>query len=285
MPKRPDLPPEEQHIAELLAHIYAGATVEQYDDNSADSMFDLRVTGPLSAAVEVGIITDRVIREALAAWRKKMTDHTTERLSRTWIFNIGETSAGDQATSFPRIRPPNTARLTAILERLEARGIDHIGHLAKYMRPQPGGWDFSDPDIKDLFVMLGVAAEHAMSADAKAVGRPGGWQFAISYGHASTDDPNSLSATLSDVLNGPHLDDLRRKLKASGLANRIAALVFDSSTNAGWSTSHWEHDSMPTVPVELPDEVTGVLVSGMNQLVVTFDRDAGWRRYHMPTAD
>ena len=40
--------------------------------------------------------------------------------------------------------------------------------------------DGSDPYIKALFVMLGATAEDAMSANAKAAGLPGGWQFAIS---------------------------------------------------------------------------------------------------------
>ena len=85
----------------------------------------------------MGRIADEVLQEAFAAWRKKLVDHTTLRLSRTWFFHIGGTSAGDQLTMFPRIKPPNTEKLTAILERLEARGFEHGVHraAARWMGP------------------------------------------------------------------------------------------------------------------------------------------------------
>ncbi len=77
-------------MADALVVIFDGVQVDQHDDGSADSMYDLDLTGPLRAAVEVGRITESEVQRAAAHWRKQLTSHETVALKWHWIFMFNE---------------------------------------------------------------------------------------------------------------------------------------------------------------------------------------------------
>jgi hypothetical protein len=106
----------------------------------------------------------------------------------------------------------------------------------------------------------------------------GGWSFGFSWGNSSTADPDQFAARVQILLHDEPLQDMREKLDRSGLPVRIAGLVFDSTTGDGWATSHLE-TATPTAPIDLPPEITHVLVCGMNGVTLMFSEHEGWSRH------
>jgi hypothetical protein len=229
--------------------------------------------------VEVGQVTDELIREANGHWAKRLQPHRTTDLKLFWLFKFSEEFAPGEATRYPRVNRPPVAGLTAVLARLETKGIERVGRWSEYAVPEPGGWRIVDPDIAALFDLLGLVAEDASSVDLSHHGEPGGWQFALAYGHDSTNDPDQFASSIEALLHEERRQDMRDKLDRSGRPVRIAALVFDSTTNAGWATGHLIGDIVPTMAIQLPAEITHVLVVGMNGLTLLFSARDGWSRH------
>ncbi len=240
------LRPEEQEVATVLERRVDGVKVEQHDDGTEDGQYDLDVTGYFCAAVEVAMITDRQIREANAHWQTRLEPHTTTQLKWSWIFVFGERSAPGEPVRFPMVRPPSRKDLLDVLVRLEARGIQRIGHAFDYAVFEPAGWRIGDPDVAVLFGLLGAAAENASAVDLSHHGEPGGWSFAFSHGRTSYADADRFAADVQAMLHDDSLADMRAKLDRSGHENRMAALVYDSLTSAGWATGHLQQGEVPT---------------------------------------
>lgn len=281
--KRPELRPEEQLVAQVLPRVFDGVTVEQHDDGSIDRMYDLLMSGAIEGAVEVGQVTDEETRRASAHWAKNLEHHQTSDLKLTWLFTFSEEFELGAEPRYPRITRPAVADLTAVLARLEAKGIERTGSWYDHAEFVPGGWRLADPDIAALFNLLGVVAQHASSVDLSHHGEPGGWQFAFGYGHTSTDDPDRFAAEIEELLHDKSRVDMRTKLERSGLPVRVGALVFDSMTGAGWATGHLgENGSIPAAPIKLPAEITHALVLGMNELVLLYSDTDGWERFDPP---
>ena len=105
------------------------------------------------------------------------------------------------------------------------------------------------------------------------------WSFTLSYGNVAHADPDVFAAETERLLQDARLEDMRSKLDASGHANRIAALVFDSTTGTGWATAQLADAPAPSMAIRLPDEITHVLVLGMNGLKLLYSDADGWTSY------
>jgi hypothetical protein len=66
----------------------------------------------------------------------------------------------------------------------------------------------------------------------------GGWLSSFGHGNVSRANPDAFARNVESLLRDELRADMRAKLAASELSTRIAALVFDSTTAAGWATSH-----------------------------------------------
>ncbi len=276
--RRQGLRPEETLVSQKLTAIFDGVVVEQHDDGTEDGQYDLDVTGSIRAAVEVGQVTDFDIRRANAHWSKSLESHETPDLTRFWIFIFDEESSPGEPTRYPSVTRPAAKELTAALARLEARGVDHIGEPMDHATFELGGYRV-DQDFAEVFRLLGRAAAHATSVDMSERGKPGGWTFGFGHGGVSNVDSDAFAAHVEALLHDANLADMRRKLDRSGLDMRIAALVFDSTTGFGWATGHITSGRDPSAPIELPAEITHVLVVGMNDLALTFNAADGWKRH------
>jgi hypothetical protein len=283
--QRPPLRPEEREVVDALVDIFPGVTVDQCDDGSRDSMYDLDVTGPTRAAVEVGRITDRDIQFAADHWRKKLTSHETTDLKWQWTFVFDEDVAIGRPATYPRVTRPATAALIDVLQRLEARGIQRVGRQFDYAVPEAGGWRIGDDDIRELFALVGDAAEDSFAVDLSHHGVPGGWTYSLGHGNVSRAHPDGFAADVESLLHDAERADMRAKLAASGQSTRIAALVFDSTTGPGWATAHVAAGPPPTAAIELPTQITHVLVLGMNGLQLLYSAEEGWTRHGDAVAD
>lgn len=163
--ERPALRPEEIEVAFVLGQVFAGASVDQHDDGSESSQYDLRISGPVSGAAEVGLVTDEEVRRARAHWRRALEPHRTTDLNWSWTFMFSEMPSGSAPSRFPRLCRPDPKDLTAVLARLEARGIMRIGRMWDHVAVEPGGWRIADPDVADLFHLLGPTAENGSAVD------------------------------------------------------------------------------------------------------------------------
>lgn len=275
---------EESQVASILEVLFPESHVSLHDDGSQPGLYDLAVDGEVEAAVEVGLQTDGALRAAQDHWLRHLQAFETEELRLYWFFHFAAAPRSDDSpTRFPRVAKPDPDLLVPLLKRLENRGISEIGQRWQYYERHPGGKLVIDPDIEELFDLLGdEVIQGAKGADWAAIGRPGGWYFGYQYGGAVATDPNQLPKFLEAKLNGPSLADLRRKLRKSERQKRIAAIVFDGSTSFGWGFTHWGPNSVPSDPVRLPSEVTELLVVGPEGVVLTFTTHKGWRRVSLP---
>jgi hypothetical protein len=270
--------PSERAAKAVLEHLWPDATVSHYDDGTTASMYDLRVTGPFEGAAEVGEITDAVIRKAHGHWNRHLRGRTTVALQRYWTFMFKQLLTDDAESSrYPRQPRPDAERIEAVLARLEERRITSLDRLDEYCEFSWEGRRWTDPDVRELFELVGAAADGASSVPAPQ-GKPGGWRFFIARHHSGRPDADALRSEIEGFLNGAALGDLRDKLKASAAEQRIAVLVYDSTTSTGWSLVHWGLEQVPENPLALPTEITTIVVVGLNGFVLVFDAAQGWRR-------
>lgn len=256
---------EERRVAEVIEEWFEDVTVELHDDGTEPSMYDLDLFGRLRAAVEVVQITNSEVRIA-SAHVDRLGTITTDRLTHRWHFIHAElVDFGDAAHQrFPHLPRPDVERLTSVLERFEARELHRIGFIQEWIRFGPNGFHIEDDDVRELVNLVGAAADFAVSYP---VGQdePGGWTFDLSYGNTSHVDPNRFADDIRNHLHSERFTDVRSKLAASKVQNRIAAIVLDSTTSEGWATGHFGTDNQtPTATIDLPHEITHVLVVGMN---------------------
>lgn len=283
--ERPALRPEENEVASVLRRVFAGASVDQHDDGRKDSQYDLVISGPVRGAAEVGLVTDQDIRRAQAHWRRALEPHRTADLNWSWTFIFSDLlgqSAGDR---FPHLPRPDPKDLTAVLARLEARGIMRIGRMWDHFAVEPGGWRICDSDIAELFRLLGRAAENGSAVDLRRHGETGGWSFSFGFGHTSTREPDQFGAEVEALLHATDRSDMVTKLQQSGQPVTVAALVLDSTTGTGWSTRHLPPGACPKAPMDVPAGVTHVLVIGTNGLTMLYSPDEGWSRHDVEVAE
>src|SRR5437763_1535912 len=126
---RPALRPEEERVALVLQSVFRGASVDLHDDGSEASQYDLKLSGPVCGAVEVGLVTNADLRRAQAHWRRALEAHRTADLKWSWTFLFSEVSDAASPLRFPRLARPDTTELAAVLARLEARGIMRVGRM------------------------------------------------------------------------------------------------------------------------------------------------------------
>lgn len=270
--------PEELLIQSFLRVLFPCESVDIHDDGSAPGMFDIKVGDPLVAAVEVGRVTEPATLQAEAHWRKHLEGTDEDRLRYLWLLSFGDNLAQEGRSAYPRVSLPDPSELVEILQRLEVKGLTSIPRLDRFVRPMTGGWTWSDEDIGALVNLIGdctpiVAIE--------APGR-GGWRFGFAHGGSSTLDIDVIARHAATHVR--ELDDLRSKLERSGAPERIAALAYDSMSDMGWATSHWHTGQLPTEPPDLPDEVTSLLLVGMNGLAVAWRPGEGWRHLAEPSS-
>lgn len=194
---------------------------------------------------------------------------------------LSESSGPSQPTHFPRIAAPGERPLTDILKRLEARGIRRVGLRAEHIDFEYDDRVIRDQDISALFRQLGPAARNASSVDLSHYGERGGWQFLFGFGNVSHGNPDLLAKRIESVLSESKLKDMREKLVRSALPVRIGALVFDSTTNSGWSTSHMDGSTVPTIPICLPAELTHALIIGVNGFALLYSEQKGWSNHRL----
>jgi len=261
----------------LLEAIYPGTTATLHDDNSQPGMYDIAVSGALDAAVEVRRHLDGPLK-GLFAGANKLSSKRDE-LSRMWLFcrEVAESLLGERR--YPDRLSFDPDDLAAVLARLEQKGIEHIGYYADwldYSTCAPGTpVAFADPDVGKLFELLGEAAEHA-----DAVPSPvGGWTFSTAWGGVGTKTPEQMGAWLNELLASDELSGDRDKLARSGKPHRVLVMPLDSSTGEGWATTHWPPHSVPIDSIELPEEMTGVIITFPASLHVSFTAADGWRRH------
>lgn len=265
----------------VLEHVYAGCTVELHDRNQGPRLYDLDLKGPVRGAAEVGRVTDPGSQEAYAHYDKRLSGARSELLAREWHLSFADIFDADESRGrqYPRQPAPPTGKLAEILARLERRGIWELGGWWEYRELTERGWEWGDDDVRSLFELVGPrAADRAWSMEVPD-GGPGGWTFDFIGGLTSGQDPDIVAADVAERLAS---DSDHLKAGQSGFDVRLAVLVYDLTTPVGYSTSLWEPAAVPLLRLELPEELTGVVVVGVNGLVAVFDRVTGWRREDLP---
>lgn len=271
--------PEENYTMRLLEAIYPGTIAELHDDNSQPGMYDIKLSGALDAAVEVRRHLDGPLIGMFA--RANKLSSTRHELSRVWWFlqDVAEDLSGER--SYPARLAFDPDELARVLARLEAKGIERIGYYedwVDYSKFAPGALvALTDPDVGMLFKLLGNLANHAESLPASV----GGWTFATAWGGVGTKTPGQMGAWLSELLASDELRGDRDKLARSGKPHRILVVPLNSTTGEGWATTHWVSDVVPIDPIELPEEMTGVIVTFPTATHVSFTASDGWRRHNV----
>ena len=251
--------------------------MSQHDDGSHPAMYDLLVQGATAAAAEVGLVIDRKQKEAHAHWSKYLRGRTTGKLRRRWHFMFGdEFTPAAVRTRYPHQPPPAAEQLESVLACLEARSINQIGSMWGHGDFTGKDFEIADQDVRNLFELLGRAANHA-SSSAVPPGERGGWSFVFGSGGASRGTPDELLEDVQQRLCGPEWSDLRHKLAASNQDRRVAVLVYDTSTAVGWGLHHWAANQIPSATLTLPSEVTDLVVIGPGDFVLHY-RSPDWRR-------
>ncbi len=277
-------------VRRVLSEVWPGAVVVQHDTGFRDSMFDLRVSGARSAAVEVVALPDTETRATSAAWHKRLRlPVRSSRLQRMWRFSLGQNLAGPTPGSFPRVPRGSDRRLIRVLAALEAAKIYEIGITAhQFLDAAEPDYDGPPvpPEVRALFDMIGTPAESATSYVPDE--GPGGWHFrSFGFIRAGSPDPEAVVPELQKFLDADAQRDVVSKVARSGLEHRCVAIVFDTLTRAGASLGTWDADALavPTLPLALPDGITSVVViSSPKGIVAEYDATDGWRRHHSPAA-
>lgn len=233
------LKPEEEWSRRVLAH-QLGVPVEQHDDGSLGSMYDLRVVyqDRPAAAVE---ITGDVDGQSVELW--KLLNGRGKR----WIEEdlVGGWTVTVRTNARAKLL---RQQLPAVLRSLEAAGETSLE--VNRWTPMQGPTLVAD--------RLGVVSLHQAGTDF-----PGSIYvlFDEMRGGFVANTGNGLTSWITEFLAGDGRRDLRRKLASSGAAERHAFLLVASFTNAGFEVEDLlmrNDPPLPEEPLALPAEVTHV---------------------------
>lgn len=198
--------PSEQVAEAVLEQVWPDAIVAHHDDGTTSGMHDLHITGAFEGAAEVDEITDAVTRRAHGDWDRHLRGRTTVALQRYWTFVFEQLLTDDaESSKYPRQPRPAAERIEAMLARLEDRQIASLDRLEKYWELSWEGWRWTDPDVGELFELVGAAADGASSVPAPQ-GKPGGWRFIISRHHSGRPDADALRSQIEGFLSHERQD-------------------------------------------------------------------------------
>jgi hypothetical protein len=239
----PELRPEEEWARAVLS-VALGAPVEQYDDGSARSMYDLEIRYPDRAAGAVEVTTATHGGDT-AFWRVMIGDKgrwIEPSLKGGWRVNI--TTPGP----FRTIRE----KLPAMLKQLENAGVTEF-----------------DPSATSDQVLLTLSAELGITeAQQNATDFPGSIyphpEMELDRTTSFVDESGKpLAIWLTEFLASPHLEDVRSKLGNSGAAERHAFIIVPAATTAPASVLNVlfrEEAPVRDAKVTLPPDITDVWV-------------------------
>jgi hypothetical protein len=240
-----------------------GVRVKQHDDGSQPRMHDLVIEylDRPSASVEV---TSSVDSESLELWQLmngREARWQVDGLRGGWLVAL------TPSARHRRIR----AELPDLLLELEAKAIRHL---------EPT--DMAGRTFDKIASDLGVAS----AWQSRETAFPGSVYLTIEQpldkrvGYVSRTG-NALATWLGDFLQSPAQADVLAKLARSGAAERHAFVLVASFTTASFSVVDLliRRDApLPTVPPELPNEVTDVWVASTwsNGLGFRWSPRSGW---------
>lgn len=259
----PPLRPEEEWARSIIGRTI-GVPVEQHDDGTEPSMYDLRIryVDRRPAAVEVTAAADR---ESIELWRlmnSKDERWMAEGLVGGWSVHVLPTARAKRLRS----------DVPDLLSRLEEAGRRELRADLR-----SSGADL----LRQVALELGVA--HAFQSGTNFPGsiylnlelppeQTGGWV---------ADTGDALAVWLGDFLNEPSQKDVRHKLARSGAEERHAFVITPGFTTAAFSVIDLlmrEGAPHPTIDPLLPPEITNVwaVSSWSSGVGFRWSRESGW---------
>jgi hypothetical protein len=224
-------------VAGLIIARYTGASVVIQDDGSQDRMPDIRIDYPdrFSAYVEVVSDIDRSYAALVRRVADPRSNWTSRNLSYAWVLTVSTDCRVDA------LEP----RVIELVAALEASGLG----------PASGILDLSTP------LTHPVAELHDMGVvDARSHGAVKGELGSIRLVAEGIESPYStnwqlVGAWIEDMLASPDLDDVRKKLAATGAEERhvFLGVTFSSPGEVFFALQRGKGLPLPTT---LPSEIT-----------------------------
>lgn len=248
-----DLRREERWAAACMAEAL-GVEVVQHDDGTRDAMHDLDVLHPSgTAAAEVSACADR---EAIEAWNAMNRDGfwQLEGLQQQWTVSVR-----------PSVRVKVLRReLAGLLVQIESGG-----------------------NARRLLEPLGIRAHVTLN------GRPGRVYLVLDLPHERTGGArpsvgDSVAEWAGVWLREPQQQDILRKLAAAGAAERHVFAWVATLSEAPFAVQSVLMEStppLPTVPPNLPPEVTHLWIASMwsSPAGLYWSPGQGWRWFEKVT--
>jgi hypothetical protein len=263
----PPLRPEEQWARQLMA-AELGAVVDQHDDQSQDSMYDLKVTYPdgTIAAAEVVAAADA---DSIELWNLVNSNgrRIYHQLVGGWTLSLRPTARAKQLFE----------QLPDFLHDLEQRDVAEVPTRRRsHLSP--------DPD-RDRAADLGII--HAFQSGTKFRGSV---YFIVQQapdrtgGFVSGSDP-AVAEWVSEFLCSTATTDVLGKLARSGLSERHVFVILPAFTTAPFVVfgALWsgEDDTVPEASPSLPSQVTHVWLISVSAAAsgLRWSANGGWRRF------
>jgi hypothetical protein len=247
----------EEEWARQMVQAGLGVVVEQHDDNSGSSMYDLGIRYPDASpgAVEVVAAAEP---EQIELWNVLHRDGRTifPSLAGGWLVTV---------------RVPTRAKallnaLPSLLGGLEAAGIREFDPHASGMSAEA----------------TAVAGENSIvSARQSGSDFPGSVYFTFEADAAFLSDAELIATWVGEFLAGPKTEDVRRKLAASGADERHAFVLLPPFTHAPEEAVGilvQAGPALPQVAPALPVEITHVWIASTWSVGhgLRWSPDGGW---------
>ena len=234
-----------------------GVVVEQHDDNSGVSMYDLKIRHQDARAGAVEVIA-AAEPEQIELWNVLHRDGRTviSNLAGGWLVTV---QAPTRVKSLLKDLP-------SLLGRLEAAGV-------RDFEPDSPG---VSPEATALARANGIV--HARQSDTDF---PGSVYFTFDAQASFLPDTELLANWVSGFLVGPETEDVRKKLAASGASERHAFVLvppFSLAPEGAAEILLHESPTVPSHPPSLPPEITHVWLASTWSIGhgMRWSPDTGW---------
>lgn len=231
--------PDEAEAAKVFTSI-TGIQLRFADDGTHDSTVDYKYdTASLDGAVEVTSFTDRTGRQNSVEWSKSQNHlYVHPGLVNSWLLSV------DEHSHFKDL----AARCGPALAELERAAINSFTTDAQSDVP-PGPL----ADAIQMLIDSGVS-----DAEIITISPPPGQIHVSSTGSSwASPDPDDALTKLETYVEAAETADVRRKLAATGFAERHAFVWVDyfNRLDAAWPIAN---AGLPNRPPQLPPEVNHV---------------------------